>query len=261
MHATDSTPGLPRSVLLALWLEQVPAGSPPDAVDAALAAVRGDDEPHTLTGADPEPEAFRDLVVDWTRGPRSTTALLPAPGDVAGIPAAATTAALEAGECVLVCTESGSYAAVPQVETFGSDLEPGHLVTWSVLDVPDWRTGMLGQVGSLADAERALRTGLQRATTALDTLDVARWRPDAAAEIAGLLGARNDSWPVPPSLDPRRLQVIATATRLLAIVRLATQDDGGAVNLWQADQRSSALREVDRVARRALAAAATSLSD
>ena len=45
------------------------------------------------------------------------------------------------------------------------------------------------------------------------------------------------------------------ATRLLAIVDLATDDDGAAVNLWQMDQRSTALREIERTARRALSAA------
>ncbi len=45
------------------------------------------------------------------------------------------------------------------------------------------------------------------------------------------------------------------AVRLRAIVDLATADDGGSVNLWQADQRSTALREVDRASRHAVGAA------
>ncbi len=43
--------------------------------------------------------------------------------------------------------------------------------------------------------------------------------------------------------------------RLRRIVDLATHDEGGAVNVWQADQRATALREVGRAARRAVAAA------
>ena len=54
--------------------------------------------------------------------------------------------------------------------------------------------------------------------------------------------------------------MLASAARLRAIVTLATADDGGAVNLWQADQRSTALREVDRAARRALSAATATLA-
>ncbi|WP_158068926.1 hypothetical protein [Cellulosimicrobium sp. CUA-896] len=49
--------------------------------------------------------------------------------------------------------------------------------------------------------------------------------------------------------------MLEQAVRLRAIVELATVDDGGAVNLWQADQRSTALREVDRASRRAVGAA------
>ena len=60
---------------------------------------------------------------------------------------------------------------------------------------------------------------------------------------------------MPPELDGRRLRVLVSAARLRAIVELATADDGGAINLWQADQRSTALREVDRAARRAMSAA------
>jgi len=56
-------------------------------------------------------------------------------------------------------------------------------------------------------------------------------------------------------LDPRRSRVLALAARLRAVVEVATADDGGAVNLWQADQRSAALRHIERAARRAVCAA------
>ncbi|KGM17117.1 hypothetical protein N867_10115, partial [Actinotalea fermentans ATCC 43279 = JCM 9966 = DSM 3133] len=60
---------------------------------------------------------------------------------------------------------------------------------------------------------------------------------------------------LPPGLEPRRARVLALAARLRVIVELASDDDGGAVNLWQADQRSAALRHVDHAARRAMCAA------
>ena len=41
------------------------------------------------------------------------------------------------------------------------------------------------------------------------------------------------------------------------VVALATEDQGGAVNLWQSDQRSTALRQVDHLARRAMSAASS----
>ncbi len=247
---------LPRSVLLALWAQEVGAGSGP--LQAAVRAVQGDDEPHVvdapgdagLSGA-----GLAGLLAGWGSGPRDVAAVLPAPGDVTGVPAAVSETSVDAGECVLVHTRSGSFAAVPQVEEFGSVLERGHLVRWRVSEVPDWRTRLQGSLGSLADSERDLRLALISATEALASLDVARWRPDAADAIAALRSDAPLRWPVPAGLDGRRVRVLLSAARLRAIVSLATADDGGAVNLWQADQRSTALREVDRAARRAMSAA------
>ncbi|MGV8968240.1 MAG: hypothetical protein ACOH2F_18405 [Cellulomonas sp.] len=249
---------LPRSVLLALWVQHVGVGSAP--LQQAVRAVQGDDEPHTVTDCDDlsiSGDTLSDLLAAWASGPHEVAALLPTPGDVAGVPAVISAAAIDAEECVLVRTSAGTFAAIPAIEEFGSDWEPGHLVTWTVHRVPDWRTTLLGTVGSLADAERELRGALTSATQALASLDVARWRPDAADAIAALRADADLGWQVPPTLDGRRLRVLVTAARLRAIVELATADDGGAVNLWQADQRSTALREVDRAARRAMSAATT----
>lgn len=243
---------VPRSVLLALWLS---AGTDPV---RAGAAVQGDDEPHTVQ-ADGRTGA---ALTTWLRAlppVEAVSAVLPVPGDPVVVAPPAAADALDAGECVLLATAEGTVAAVPHVERFGSALEPGHLVRWRTVEVPDWRTAVLGRVGSLADAERDLRESLRVATEALVDLDVARWRPEAAEEVADLRTAALAPTRVPPHLDGQRLRVLASAARLRGVVRLATQDHGGAVNAWQVDQRSTALREVDRVARRAMAAAATSL--
>lgn len=255
MRAVDTdTNDLPRSVVLALWLGCV--GAAPGVV---ARSVSGDDEPHTVAGlpdaaSDAGPAGIRELAASWGTGPREVVALLPAPGDPAGVPATVNHDATEAGECLLVTTAAGSWAAVPRVTGFGSALEPGHLVSWQVTSVPVWSTGVAGALGSLADAERELRTSLITATEALDSLDVARWRDDAADAIERLRSGSTSAWPV-PELDGRRARVLQLATRLLGIVDLARVDDGGAVNVWQADQRSTALREVERTARHALAAA------
>jgi hypothetical protein len=243
---------LTRSTVLALWLQAVGA-----APGVAVRSVQDDDEPHTVTGLPgfgDDTAGLKDLVATWSAGPREVCAVLPAPGDPAGVPAPATHDATEAGECVLVATPDGAWAAVPRVTAFGSTLETGHLVEWQVVPVPPWSTAVAGALGSLADAERELRTSLITATEALDSLDVARWRDDAADAIEAVRRSSTSSWPVPP-LDGRRARVLQLASRLLAIVDLATDDDGGAVNLWQADQRSTALREVARTARHALGAA------
>ncbi|GIG25840.1 hypothetical protein Cde04nite_20840 [Cellulomonas denverensis] len=240
---------LPRSVLLALWLAEPSPGSGP--VDRLLSAVQGEDEPHRTDDGG----TLADLVARWAAGPRSVAAVLPAPGDPAGAPAPVAGPAQDAGEAVLVHTPEGDWAAVPQVETFGSVYEPGHLVTWRITPVSAWQNALIGQVGTLREAERELTGALTRATDALTSLDVARWREDAAEEIALLAAGADPRWPLPPGLDQRRVRVLTQAARLRAIIELATGDDGAAVNLWQVDQRSTALRDVDRAARRALAAA------
>lgn len=221
----------------------------------------------------------------WSGRVVAAVALFPGPGDAMGAPAAISAAAIEAEECVLVTvraeaadgvgqggvgqggggpegdalgTTDGAvehWALAPDIEPFGSTLEPGYHVTWDVVRIDAWENRALGTVGALSDAERQLQRGLREATEALMDLDVSRWS-DAAGETIAALREVVDLRPyLPPSLDPRRSHVFQSAARLRAIVDLATEDDGGAVNLWQADQRSTALREVDRVARRAMSAA------
>ncbi|MFD4991352.1 hypothetical protein ACFWH7_08825 [Cellulosimicrobium cellulans] len=249
-----STAGaLPRSALLALWLRAVRLGDD-DGLARLLRAVQRDDEPHVVSGALGDLR-LQDLAGAWAGDAREVVALAPVPGDVSGVPPEAAARATDAGECVVVTTSSGSWALVPEVTEFGSDLEPGHLVTWHVTSVGPWSTRVLGALGTLAEAERDLRTALLLATRALDELDVARWRDDAAGAIANLRAGGAPTWQLPATVPPRAVQVLTQAVRLRAIVDLATADDGGSVNLWQADQRSTALREVDRASRHAVGAA------
>lgn len=251
--SASSAGALPRSALLALWLRAVRLGDD-DGLARLLRAVQRDDEPHVASGALGDLR-LEDLAGAWAGDAREVVALAPVPGDVTGVPPEAAARATDAGECVVVTTSSGSWALVPEVTEFGSDLEPGHLVTWHVTAVGPWSTRVLGTLGTLAEAERDLRTALLLATRALDELDVARWRDDAAGAIADLRAGGAPTWQLPATVPPRAVQVLTQAVRLRAIVDLATADDGGSVNLWQADQRSTALREVDRASRHAVGAA------
>ncbi len=265
--APDPGAILPRSATLAAWLW---AGAPDDRTRvAALRVIMHDDEPHQLRGDLPPGltvDSLAALFHLWSGRLASVAALFPGPGDAMGVPAAVSAAAIEAEECVLVTlparTGGGAgaggvehWALVPDVEPFGSALEPGFHVTWEVARVEAWENRALGTVGSLGEAERELQRGLREATEALMELDVSRWRDAAGEAITALREVVDLRLYLPPSLDPRRSHVFQSAARLRAIVDLATEDDGGAVNLWQADQRSTALREVDRAARRAMSAA------
>ena len=76
-------------MLLALWVQGVGTGSGP--LQQALAAVQGDDEPHAVEAPDEagiDGTALADLLGAWASGPRDVAAVLPAPGDLAGVPAA-----------------------------------------------------------------------------------------------------------------------------------------------------------------------------
>ncbi len=252
--SASGTGALPRSALLALWLRSSPPHGDDDGLARLLRGVQRDDEPHVVTGALGDVR-LEDLAGAWAGDVRAVVALAPAPGDVTGAPPEVGPRATDVGECVVATTSSGSWALVPEVTEFGSEIEPGHLVSWHVTPVGPWTTRALGAVGTVSEAERELRTALLLATRALDDLDVARWREDAADAIAGLRSGGAPTWQLPRTVDVRAVQVLTQAVRLRAIVDLATADDGGAVNLWQADQRSTALREVDRASRHAVGAA------
>ncbi|WP_035061876.1 hypothetical protein, partial [Cellulomonas bogoriensis] len=192
MDDLDRDLALPRSAVLALWLAHGP-GDP-----GAVGAVQEDDEPHTVHAPDLDPSVtdLPGLLSAWGTVGRCV-ALLPAPGDVTGVPAQVTGSAVEAGECLLVHARGRSWAAVPDVTPFGSPQEPGHLVRWDVTAVDDWTVRVPGTVGTLPEAERTLREALMTATEALTSLDVARWRPDAAAALQLLRSGDDPGWALP----------------------------------------------------------------
>ena len=98
-------------------------------------------------------------------------------------------------------------------------------------------------------------TALVQAGDALTELDLASWRPDAAHEAAALLREDVSSDVLPPGLSAPQVDVLTRAARLLALVQLALEDDGGAVVAQQGAVRRRLLGDLEHTARRALAAA------
>ncbi|WP_432547284.1 hypothetical protein [Kineococcus sp. SYSU DK004] len=256
---------LPRSARLAAWGTGVLAGTA--GLQAAVTAVVRDDEPHAVRWDATAPDlpglpAARDgdlalLLAALAECPGAQLlVVLPVPGDPRGLPGPppVNVAALEAGECVVaeVAGSAQRWALLPEVAEFGSVWEPGAHVTWSVLAAAPRRAP---ESSSVADSERELRLALGTATQALASLDVARWREDAADRIAAVRDGALAPDAVPPGLPPRAARVLQTAARVLAIVELASEDDGAAITSHEAASRARALREVGAVARRAVTAA------
>ncbi|MBZ2194560.1 hypothetical protein [Occultella gossypii] len=253
---------VPRSVLAALWVDALRDPDARTSVSDALAAIVGEDEPHTVDGGG----SLAELLL--RAGGGQVVAALPSPGEPFALGGAAGELAMEVGEALVVSgpqvgTRTGpdvaleSFVAVPVVTEFGSALEPGAMVAWQVF------AGAAGPpaVDSLGEARAGLAEALNVAIEALSRMDVARWREEAAEEISMLASSVVPpalEIRLPPDQDPRRTDLLARAARLTAIVELARTDDGAAVNAWQADQRSAALRHVAAAARRALTAASAS---
>ncbi|NYD20686.1 hypothetical protein [Kineococcus aurantiacus] len=253
---------LPRSARLAAWGTGVLSATVPLA--SAVEAVVRDDEPHAvrwegegLPGVAAAPQDLTTLLAGLSAcGAGRLLLTLPVPGDPRGLPGppAVNVAALEAGECVVAEVDGHGprWALVPEVSEFGSVWEPGAFVTWAAHPAAPRRAP---EASSVAESERELRVALQTATRALAALDVARWREEAADRIAAVRDGGLVRDAVPPGTSARALRVLQTAARVLAIVDLATEDDGAAITSLEAGSRAAALREVGAVARRALVAA------
>lgn len=250
--------GAPRSALLAAWGSAWLAGeaSLPDLLDRVSAA----DDEHTVAGLADEPLPLEKAVARLRAdGAVRLRVLLPAPGDALGLPAPGpfTAAALAASEGVLALRPNGTgRGLVPAVTAHGSPFD-GTVTTvcWTAYDAE--RVGP--EPGPfLHDAEHDLRRGVVTTARVLNDLDVARWRPEAAAALRELRlqpGAGIDDDELPGCFDSRARELLAQARRLGGVLQLAAQDAGAAVDSHETTQREAALRELAGQVRRARVAA------
>ncbi|WP_026877045.1 hypothetical protein [Jiangella gansuensis] len=246
---------LPRSARLAAWSAAWLRGDA--SIDDVVDRVHGDDEPHDAvdipgtTGAVGLSEALRALR---DAGARSLRVALPAPGDPTGLggPADFNGYAIDAGEAVIA--DGAPYALVPDVRAFGPPGDQGHFVTWMCRPAEPPPAGP-----PLAEADRELTSALLAAGSTLTDLDVPSWRPEVEA-LLGDVRANRESEPLPRGFPAQAQAVAARSVRLLAVVRFALDDDGGAVTAVDAASRRSALTPLERTSRAALAAACNALA-
>jgi hypothetical protein len=222
--------------------------------DAADATVRGDD-PHRVTGVPGETTPVALTVALGRLRAAGVTGLglaLPRPGDPLGLsgPPKVTVAATAAGEAVVAF--GAPYALLPTVTSYGPENDQGHTVQWEVHATADNRAA----VPTLAEADHELAAALREVTSELLRLDVARWRPEAAAALQEIRDhGRDDNGVLAPGYPPRAVRVLTLAQRLSAIAELAQADDGGAVSSSEATLRATLLRDLERSTRRAQVAA------
>jgi hypothetical protein len=261
---------VPRSARLAAWGSAFLAGTA--RLTDLLAAVTAGDEPHAVS-AHPELMSSPGLPFAIAAGQAGQAGLaelleqlrtarcpglrvvLPVPGDALGLPGPASfnRVAIQAGECVLSLPgpDGTGWGLIPAISEFGSQWEPGTLVSWTVYPVEN-RPGQLGL--AVADADRELREVLTEATELLAGLDLSGWRPSRAADA--LPGTALAPSSLPPGVTARAVRVLASAARVRAIVALATEHPGVALDDWHEQRRAEALRRLDTVARHAVTAAA-----
>lgn len=253
----------PRSALLASWGNAWLAGEV--ALPELTRRVTALDDHHVVVGLPADDLDLLGVPVEraLTRLRASGTVrlrlVLPAPGDVSGLPAPGefTYAAVGASEGVLALGDDGTGTGlVPTLTHHGSEFDGTVTsVTWTAFPVavPGPDPGPF-----LHEAEHDLRRGLVEAASALQELDVARWRPEVAEALADLRHqARRglDDDELPGSYPPRARQVLVQARQLGAVVSLALQDTGGAIDTREASRREQTLRELGRLVRRARVAA------
>ena len=109
-------------------------------------------------------------------------------------------------------------------------------------------------MSDLSEARRLLLTTLQEASATLERLEVATWAGDPAPGL-DRLRHRSVSAGLPPGTPSRAASVLDLAWRVRAVVELAQQDDGGAVNTWESEPAPAGPAPARRVSRHAVVAA------
>ena len=224
------------------------------ASDDLLASTQGPDEPHTVRGLPDEPGAVplaRVLPLLRRCAPAEVTLRLPVPGDPDGLSGVPLTAALRAGEAVVVQPhdpQAHGWLLVPEIEVRGSVLEPLVTVEWTVTPLIGRLIASPASATRLREAEVSLSESVSAAAAVIAEIgQVGRLSPEIVTAIQALRKRSGLKLPLPPGAPPEAIRVLTTAQRLEAVVELAAAEQP--LSAAADARRSAALREVARAVR------------
>ncbi len=236
---------LPASARVACWINAWLAARV--SADSVISGLAGHGLGTEFIGPTPgsrlSPALFLGELRAWEV--RRASAALPVPGDPLGLggPAGFNADVIDAQEGVVL--HGADLGLVP--------VRAGSVLSWRV-EVATPPT----YLPDVAEADRTLRLAMTEAADELANLDVASWRPEVADELMNLRRPPTFEEGA-PFASSRSARVVHEALRAGSIVALARVDDGGAVSVSEAAQRAAALQPLDRAARAAVVAAASSI--
>lgn len=226
------------------------------AADDVLEATVGDDAPHMVQDLPGTPSIapLSELLIAFRRSGEAIRLVLPAAGDIRGVPGPAEfrAAALQSGEAV-VC---GGIGLVPDIVDYAPSSAPTS-VTWRAYAVEPLPTDYT----SVVDAGQDLTNAIRDCTAAL----LATGATGSSAEITDALrSARRagERLNLPPGFPQRAVALLARAEQLHEVLELAAEDPlGGAVDRFAASAREGSLRPLATAVRRARLAGYNALAD
>jgi hypothetical protein len=231
-------------------------------LDEAADAVERLGGPHVVAGVPGEPGETPlrgGLAALRVAGLSAFRLALPAPGDPLGLtgPPEFNTAAIEAGEAVLLAVGDRTCGLIPAEDRRGSSYVG---TRWTVHETHS----AVADTPGLPEADHKLTLAVREATEALMAVDgTLEWRP----EIADALGALRESHHhgqvggLAPGYPARAHRVAALAGRLAVVVDLARGTESATLSSAQVQRRTEALRDLDKAVRRAQVAACNSVLD
>jgi hypothetical protein len=212
--------------------------------DEVVDAVTLDDAPHQVSGLGLDVVPLCDVLMMWRRESAPVRLVLPASGDVRGVPGPAEfrAAALDAEEAV--CADT--LGLIPEVTEYWPSSAPTSVV-WHAYVIDPAPPDYL----QLGDVQFELTSAIREAATALTAADVAGGAGDLGDALRDARRA-GEYLNLPPNFPPRAVALLAQAERMQAVLELAAGDpEGGAIDRFGMSARAGALRPLAMAVRRA----------